>query len=398
MPLRYERAALSADNPIGLDLNAPPEMAMPAMPNLERAQRDEGSPCFGPVAPTWRARRKLLDEAATFWAYGIARDPRDAAPPLGAAPPRFDFAFFNAAPADQQIDLLRPGTPIVLDHLHPRYERLETRFSSMRRRCSASRRPDAPRARVEEIMLRCDSLWIDSDRGVAVASWRGLADLGRGAEGVGRIVVAADPEGKKLRWDRVEKWLGEKASPTLRLGPDGLPPPEDPDPGPPPDPLARRHDTVKGQRGAEDEDETLIVPAVNGPESGIYDAPTTRWTDASTTSAPRRCPSCRARRSASARPPPRSSSRPPRSPGLPVFSPPPGAQVSGKPAPAPLPGPPSSPHRPSLRCRASLLPPRSPGLRSSPHRPAPRCRSRRPRRDPSWCWARRWADRSPRGP
>jgi hypothetical protein len=280
MPLRYERAALSADDPLGIDANAPPVPGAPALANLELPDnprvtmgagppnpRGEATACFGPVASTWRARRRLLDEEAMFWAYGIARDPRseagDRAPPLGPAPPRFDFAFFNTAPADQQLDLLRPGTPIALTHLHPQHALLETRLPAMRPQVFRVPPQDTPRARVEEIALRCDSLWIDTDRAVAVVTWRGLADVGPSAASVGRIVVSADPQGKKQRWDRVEKRLGEQVMPTLRLGPDGLPPSEAPDDAPP-DPLARRHDTLKGQRPEGGE------PA----ESLVWDAPT----------------------------------------------------------------------------------------------------------------------------
>ena len=36
------------------------------------------------------------------------------------------------------------------------------------------------------------------------------------------LVVDADPEGKKLRWDRVEKRFAEVRPPTLRLGNEGL--------------------------------------------------------------------------------------------------------------------------------------------------------------------------------
>jgi hypothetical protein len=271
MPLRYERAALSADNPIGIDVDGPPVPAMPALPTLERGEREprgEATPCFGPVATTWRARRRLLDEAATFWAYGIAHDPRGGAPPLGPAPPRFDFAFFNAAPADQQLELLRPGTPIALDHLHPEHARLETRLPAIRPQVYRVPPPDTPRARVEEIVLRCDSLWIDTDRNVAVMTWRGLADVGRGANGVGRVIVAADPHGKKLRWEHVEKRLGEHDAPTLRLGPDSQSPAEEQDEGPPPDPLARRHDAVKGQ--------PVEGPTASDPllDSNTQDAPT----------------------------------------------------------------------------------------------------------------------------
>ena len=286
MPLRYERAALSADDPIGIDANAPPVLGAPALPNLELGYAGERGAAlpdppdgeatagFGPVAPTWRARRRLLDEAAMFWAYGIARAPRptaDRAPPLGPAPPRFDFAFFNAAPADQQMELLRPGTPISLAHLHPRYALLETRLPAMRPQVFRAPPEGTPRARVEEIALRCDSLWIDTDRAVAVVTWRGLTDVGRSAAGVGRIFVSADPHGKKLRWDQVEKRLGDHVLPTLRLGPDGLPP-EEPDDAPPPDPLARRHDTVKGARPAEGA--AAAERPEEAPESSPWDEPT----------------------------------------------------------------------------------------------------------------------------
>lgn len=268
MPLRYERAALSADNPVGVDAHAPPVPTMPALPNLERdehEQRGEATPCFGPVAPTWRARRRLLDEAATLWAYGIARDPRSGAPPLGPAPPRFDFAFFNAAPADQQLELLRPQTPIALDHLHPEHTRLETRLPAIRPQAFLIPPPDTPRARVEEIILRCDSLWIDTDRSVVVVTWRGVADIGRGTAGVGRVVVAADPHGKKQHWGHLEKRLGEQSPPTLQLGSDSLPRADEPDL--PPDPLGLRHDAVKGP--------TKVPPGSGAlSEAGIQDAPT----------------------------------------------------------------------------------------------------------------------------
>ncbi len=249
--LRYERAALSADNPVGVDPRAPPVLSMPAAPNLERAE-GRGVPCFGPIAPSWRTRRRLVDDAALFWAYGVARARTPGAPPLGPAPARFDFAFFNAAPADQQIDMLRPGTPVVLENLDPEHPRLETRLPAFRPQVFRAPPQHVNGGRVEEIILRCDSLWIDTDRGVAVVTWRGIADLGDGAEErVGRLVVAADPEGKKLRWDRVAKRAGQDPSSTLRLGTD-LEKLQQPSVGeasaPGPDPLAMRYDALKTQR------------------------------------------------------------------------------------------------------------------------------------------------------
>jgi hypothetical protein len=219
MPIRYERAPLSADNPAGVDGGV---LAAAALPNLE--PDDEAIiPCFGPISPQWRSRRRLLDEASTFWAYGVARAPRDGAPPIGAAPPRFDFAFFNAAPPDQQLDLLRAGAPVVLDNLDPEHPRLETRLPVMRPQVFRVPPPEISRGRVEEIILRCDSLWIDTDRRVLTLTWRGLTDIAGGIARVGTLVVDADPDGKKLRWDRVEKRFAEVRPPTLRLGNDTAP-------------------------------------------------------------------------------------------------------------------------------------------------------------------------------
>jgi hypothetical protein len=241
LPLRYERAALSADNPVGLDRNAPPHPGQLAAPNLTRVV-GVGTPCFGPISPQWRARRRVLDDTAMFWAYGIARAPRESAPPLGPAPPRFDFAFFNAAPADQQIELLRVGAPIVLENLHPEHARLETRVPAMRPQVFRLPPPGAGRARVEEIILRCDSLWIDTDRRVVVLTWRGLAEAPGGIAGVGTLVVDADPEGKKLRWERVEKRYAEVRPPTLRLPGEGLAALGQAAIAEGPDPLAVRYD------------------------------------------------------------------------------------------------------------------------------------------------------------
>jgi hypothetical protein len=256
MPLRYERAALSAENPVGIDAHAPIAIAAPALPNLERADEGVGTACFGPVAPTWRARRRLLDDAASFWAHGIARDPEKGGPPPGAAPARFDFAFFNAAPLDQQIDLVRAGMPVILENLHPEHERLEARVPPVRPQVFIVPPTGAFDRRVEEVILRCDSLWIDTDRAVVVLTWRGLAEVGVDPETAGMIVVAADPQGKKLRFGSVEKRLREEGG-------------DEEEAAPPPDLLARRHDSVKGSRPAaapvEAEAPAMKAPAVEVP-------------------------------------------------------------------------------------------------------------------------------------
>ncbi len=127
-----------------------------------------------PSPPTWRPRRKLLDEAGLFWAYGVAA----ASSGLGPAPAGFNFEFFNTSPRDQQIDMLRAGAVIELENLSPTHPRLTTQLPAIRPQVF---RIDPKSGRAEEIILRCDTLWIDTDRGVAVLTFRGLHDVGAGA-------------------------------------------------------------------------------------------------------------------------------------------------------------------------------------------------------------------------
>jgi hypothetical protein len=70
MPLRYERAARGAGNPIGVDLAAPPLAGARALPNLEAVDDEAESDLtvgFGPIAPGWGPRRNLLHAGAVAW-------------------------------------------------------------------------------------------------------------------------------------------------------------------------------------------------------------------------------------------------------------------------------------------------------------------------------------------
>ena len=263
MPLCYERAPLSPDNPVGVDADAPPSLGAAARANLERADGPRPPPLvsttrssaapnrssfpppppalavgFGPIAPTWRPRCKLLDERSLFWAYGVAA----ASSGIGAAPAGFNFEFFNTSPRDQQIDMLRAGAVIELENLSPTHPRLTTQLPAIRPQVF---RIDPRTGRSEEIILRCDTLWIDADRGVAVLTFRGLYDVGTGGEEtIGKLLIAADPQGKKLRFDRVEQMLREQSPGSL--GP--ARPSSATAPGN--DPLGLRYDTVKASHPA----------------------------------------------------------------------------------------------------------------------------------------------------
>lgn len=190
MPLRWEGALRSAEVPVGLDPQAPPVDGAPAGPTFESV--DGRLPGFGLVPPGWPQRYGLVDEDALEWALSFA----GGGPVAGAPPPRFPFQFFNVAPADQQLDLVRPGAPLVLEHLSARWPMIATHLPSLRPRVARATGP----GRRADVALRCDTLWIDSDRGSITMLWRGLVDLDREGDRPELTITAEGlPPGSALR-------------------------------------------------------------------------------------------------------------------------------------------------------------------------------------------------------
>jgi hypothetical protein len=199
MPLRYELAAggPDTDNPAGVDSTRQAAGdKQRRLPNLQRLGRHAGgstslldSACFGPVAPSWPVRQRLLGGAANYWSEQSWRHR-----PL---PPGVDTTFFNQAPSNQRLDELRVDDPIILEHLHPRWARLSCRLPGV-----------SPRAFVEqagaarEVALQADSLWIDMTRSLATLTWRGSFPMAS-ADDEGRALVALQRAGELLTWPEV---------------------------------------------------------------------------------------------------------------------------------------------------------------------------------------------------
>lgn len=204
MPLRYERAARAPDNPLGFDLTRVPVPGALALPNLEAADDEIGllrTVGFGPVLPSASARRSLLHADGRAWIEGGGRTP---------APPSLDFTFYNAAPRDQQIEVVEPGGALLLENLSASYARLETRLPTVR-----------PKAFLVpgdldqgiEIALRCDTVWIDTDRGLLTLSWRGfLAVESADEEALGALVIAAESKGRELVYRQIAKLFRDGTS------------------------------------------------------------------------------------------------------------------------------------------------------------------------------------------
>ncbi|WP_437715669.1 DUF2169 domain-containing protein [Sorangium sp. So ce448] len=133
---------------------------------------------LGPIAPTCSARTAMLGRHAAHWVHR-AWNTR----PL---PEDVDGAFFNVASTDQQLPHLAGDERILLELLHPRHERLETRLLRVAPRALVHRRHAAP----QELRLRCDTLTIDAHRGLATLVWRGVVVLSDPADD-GRVTVTA---------------------------------------------------------------------------------------------------------------------------------------------------------------------------------------------------------------
>ncbi|APR85487.1 putative outer membrane autotransporter barrel [Minicystis rosea] len=202
MSLRWERAAGGPDtsNPVGVRPDARPDtFGMMSLPSLQKpgilvqSPRDVVEPIgFGPIAWSWPERRERLGRHAAAWAQATWSQK-----PL---PEDVDPAFFNAAPRDQQIDGLRSNERIVLEHLHPDYERLVTSLPGHTPRAFVERRGASP----QEIVLVADTLWIDTDRGLCTVTWRAQIPIDHPAQ-AGRILVGLAEPGERLAWSDLER-------------------------------------------------------------------------------------------------------------------------------------------------------------------------------------------------
>lgn len=131
---------------------------------------------FGPIAPGWPQRRAMLRRNPEWSTASL-----DEAP----LPSDVDERFFNSAPADQQLDEILPDEALLLENLHPRYPRLETRLPGLAPHAVVER----PGAEPSPLSMRLDTLWIDTDRSLCVVLWRTHVPIESPAER-GTVLVA----------------------------------------------------------------------------------------------------------------------------------------------------------------------------------------------------------------
>ncbi|MEZ4302368.1 MAG: DUF2169 domain-containing protein [Polyangiaceae bacterium] len=204
MPLRYERAGGGPDtaNPVGMrpdTANGFGEVAVPNLWPVDRMPQRRGEivppVAFGPIAESWPGRRdRLGPRARAFTARAALRAP---------IPPDVDPTFFSAAPPDQQLTELRADEPLLLEGLHPHHPRLTTRLPGVAPRAFVERSGSS----AQELTLRADTLWIDTDRGIVTLVWRAQIGLVSETE-PGRVLIGMERPGQKLTWADLARAAG----------------------------------------------------------------------------------------------------------------------------------------------------------------------------------------------
>jgi hypothetical protein len=170
MLLAPERGLRSAENPIGLDPAQIPIEGRLALPNFE-AVAGSYSSIIGPIPANAPSRLNLLTPVSRQWLHALELGQRG-----GPVPEGFHFAFFNVAPADQQITEIAPGAAVILENLHPTHPMFTSRLPLTVPRLVAL--DPATGARVD-LATRLDTVWLDGDRETATLTFRATGEVTR---------------------------------------------------------------------------------------------------------------------------------------------------------------------------------------------------------------------------
>jgi uncharacterized protein YjbI with pentapeptide repeats len=161
LPLRWELAhggAASRANPIGVGED-PGDTRLPSLVDPNDPKRPAG---LGPVPPSWWQRREKLGGA----------DPAVLASPVPTLRAGIDLAYFNAAPADQQLASLAGDEQVLMSGLHPTLSEITWRLPGLRAHAAlelGGKRRDVP--------LAIDTMWIEGETLRCTVTWRGALAL-----------------------------------------------------------------------------------------------------------------------------------------------------------------------------------------------------------------------------
>lgn len=244
-PARFRRLPLTAGrafggagfdaNPLGRGFGTPPPGTPHFLPNVEdprallQSPRDTPAPVlFGPVPSGFRARWSKLGTYDDRWLR--SRWPY--------FPEDFDWGYFRAAPAEQQVDYLEGDEPFELLGMSADRPAIHGYLPGLRVRCFAQQA--GPNGSFFEVTMRLDTVHFDVDAGAMHLVWRGLLGVRDDrASDVRELFLLAEPLARHaVSLDAARgAYEAEKARAALERQGGGFedPPPEaEPPPGPAP--------------------------------------------------------------------------------------------------------------------------------------------------------------------
>jgi hypothetical protein len=133
---------------------------------------------FGPIAASWPARERLAGSGG--------RAALEAEIP--EVPADLDWAFFQAAPADQRVAFLHGHEWILLDGVHPEAARILARLPGVRAEGTVHGplSPGCPES--QPLELDADGLHVDADRLTCTMTWRAATPVANERE-IGKIAL-----------------------------------------------------------------------------------------------------------------------------------------------------------------------------------------------------------------
>jgi uncharacterized protein YjbI with pentapeptide repeats len=187
IPIRYERAYRGAagfeENPLGM-------AKAPGQPvhNIIDPADPEAPAGFGPIAPYWPPRRRLLRNL----------DPSAVLAPRPDLPDTFAWSFYHAAPPDQRCSFFEGNEWVVLEGLHPEHPRFESQLPGARAR---ARLYSQENTSFREVGLAADTLWIDGDHSLCCVLYRGNFEVDSSASlDATQLFAGLEMPGRTIPW------------------------------------------------------------------------------------------------------------------------------------------------------------------------------------------------------
>ena len=172
MPLSYEFAYGGPGykkNPLGRGWRSGRAPNIEHEKRLSTGPRDNIHPAgFAPIPAHWEPRRNMMGTYKGKWL-------KERWPWF---PEDFDWRYFNAAPADQQMEgYLRGDEELEFENLHPKHSIYKSRLPGLRTRCFLNERLQNGELLFREVPMNLDTLWINMEEEKLILVWRGLAPV-----------------------------------------------------------------------------------------------------------------------------------------------------------------------------------------------------------------------------